>query len=69
VSPTPCPPKGGLRFNHLLFVWTYSNVEMEEQKVWNCITATLLIQMEKEMEDEISYIATIDLLLRRTLVL
>ena len=40
---------------------------MEEQKVWNCITAPLLLQMEKEMEDEVSLSVTIELLLRRTL--
>ena len=28
----PVPLKGRLRFNHILFVWNYSNVEMEEQK-------------------------------------
>ena len=42
---------------------------MEEQKVWNCIKAPLLLHMEKELEDEVSYIATIKRLLRRTLVL
>jgi len=32
---------------------------MEEQKGWNCIKAPLLLQMEKELEDEVSCIATI----------
>jgi hypothetical protein len=39
---------------------------MEEQKAWNCITEPLLLQMEKEMEDEVSLSAAIKLLLRRS---
>ena len=31
----------------------YTNVELEEQKVWNCNTAPLLLHMEKEMVDEV----------------
>jgi hypothetical protein len=36
-----------------------------EHAVWNCIEVPLLLQMEKEMEDEVSWIATIKLPLRR----
>jgi len=43
-----------LRFNYSLFVWNYSIIEIEEQKVWNCIKAPLLLQMEKEVEDEVN---------------
>ena len=42
-----------LRFNQSLFAWNYSNVEMEDIKAWNCTKAPLLLQMEKEMEDEV----------------
>jgi len=42
---------------------------MEDLKAWNCIKVPLLLQMEKVLEDEVSWIATIRLLLRRTLVL
>ena len=44
---------------HSLFVWNYSNVEMEDLKAWNCIKAPLLLQMEKELEDEVSCNTTI----------
>ncbi len=37
----------------------YSNVELEEQKVWNCHTAPLLLHLEKEMEDEVKIQATV----------
>jgi len=50
----PVPLKGRLRINHSLFVGNYSNVEMEEQKVWNCNIEPLLLLMEKEMEDEVN---------------
>ena len=39
---------------------------MEDLKVWNCNKVPLLLQMEKEMEDEVSRVATINLLLRRS---
>ncbi len=41
---------------------------MEDLKAWNCIEAPLLLQMEKELEDEVNCIGTIKLLLRRTFV-
>jgi hypothetical protein len=30
-----------------------SNVELDEPKIWNCSAAPLLLQLEKEMEDEV----------------
>ena len=50
----PVPLKEELRFNHSIFVWDYSNVEMEDLKVWNCNKVPLLLQMEKELEDEVN---------------
>jgi len=36
-----------------LIVWNYSKVEVEEQTAWLCNEEPLLLQMEKEMEDEV----------------
>jgi len=56
LNPNPCPPPEAerLRFNQSLYAWSYSNVEMEDLKAWNCTKAPLLLQMEKEMEDEVN---------------
>lgn len=56
LNQTPCPPPKAerLRFNQSLFVWNYSNVEVEDLKVWNCIKVSLLLQMEKEMKDDVN---------------
>jgi hypothetical protein len=56
----------------ILFVWNCTKVDLEDQPVWICNEVPLLLQMEKELEDEV-YLPnlgnTIKLLLRRTLVL
>jgi len=46
--------KGRLRLEFSLFVWNCTKVDVVEQAVWNCIEEPLLLQMEKEMEDEVS---------------
>ena len=49
----PVPLKGNLDLiSHYLYGF-FPNVEMEDLKAWNCIKAPLLLQMEKEMEDEV----------------
>ena len=41
-----------------MMVSNYSNVELEEPKVWNCNTAPLLLHLEKEMEDEVKMVSS-----------
>ena len=46
---TPQPP---LRMERGRIWKKYFEVDMEEQKVWSYTTVPLLLQVEKEMEDE-----------------
>ena len=36
----------------------YTNVELAEQKVWNCNRALLLLHLEKELEDEVKMLTS-----------
>jgi len=54
LTKPPVPLKGRLILEFSLFVWNCTKVDVVEHAVWNCIEVPLLLQMEKEMEDEVS---------------
>ena len=44
--------------SRIVMISNYTNVELAEQKVWNCNRALLLLHLEKELEDEVKMLTS-----------